>query len=186
MLNDTRGARILVVLSWIVLSGAAGCSQRSGLMIAGPDTVLPDNEDSAGFLDRMSSGAKVTENDAMRGVLLLMDGKDTTKTFQQRVKLLVERKVADPCWEFGSHRAITRGKLAYMVYQACKVRGGLMLAITGPNQRYCLRELEYQKIMSEGTMLTEVTGMEFVAVIGRADAFMRDKKIPTVLMGKEG
>jgi hypothetical protein len=185
MRTIARPARICLVAA--LCAGAAGCSGREGgLLIAGIDAKLPDNEDSAAFLDRISSQERVSENDAMRGILFLTDGNDSTTTFEQRVKMLAERKVVDASWEFGSHRPITKGRLAYMVYQACKVRGGVILTLIGPSQRYCLRELEYQKLMSEGTIYTDVTGMEYVAVLTRADSYLHDKKIPQVMAAGEG
>jgi hypothetical protein len=173
---------------WLVaLAGAAGCSSGgSEPLIAGRADALPEGEDSAAFLDRISSQARVTENDAMRGMLMLLDGKDACKTFEERVKSLAERRVVDRSWEFGSHRPVTKGKLAYMIYQACKVRGGVVVTLMGPTQRYCLRELEYQRFISEGTIYTDVTGMEFLAVVSRADAYMREGKVPEVMVSGTG
>ena len=157
-----------------------GCS-GSGNGIANPDSTLAVNEDSAAFLDRISSQDKVSENDAMRGILLLLDGKDTVRTFKQRVEILLDRKIVDAKWGHDASRTLTRGKLAYMIYQATKIPGGVMLWLTGPSQRYCLRELQYRKIMTKGSFFVRVTGMEFVGVLGRADICIRTGKIPDMV-----
>jgi len=174
--------------TWLVLTvtfvtGLCGCS-RGGLNVVGGDATLAANEDSAVLLDRLASGKTVGENDAARGMVLLLDGKDSCRTFQDRITLLRGRGVVGEHWDFVADRAITRGRLAYMVYQACKMRGGLTLALAGPSERYCLRELAYRRMMTVGPELTPATGMEFVAVLSRADAYIRTGQSPEVLAAK--
>jgi hypothetical protein len=68
-------------------------------------------------------------------------------------------------------RPITKGRVAYMTYQACGFKGGLTLLLTGPSQRYCLKELQYKGLMSHGVTYNTVTGMEYLAILGRIDEF---------------
>ena len=152
-----------------------GC--HSGRVI-GPKARLTTGEDSAAFLDRMSSQENVSENDAMRGILLLLDGKDKAQTFQERVTVLRERKIVDASWDFSASRPITRGKYAYMIYQASKMPGGIMLMVTGPSQRYCLRELQYHSVMVQGAVYMAIGGLEYVSVLSRADTYIRTGKVP--------
>ena len=109
-----------------VTGGMVGCTGVAP-HIANGDAALPTDEDSAAFLDRVSSEQTVNENDAMRGLLMVKQGKDSATTFAQRVETLVSKKIADSGWDYDAGRAITRGKLAYMVYQACGLPGGLIL-----------------------------------------------------------
>jgi len=164
-----------------------GCSQDQPLKVsAEPDAAakpLPSGELSDAYLDRISTQAAVSENDAMHGLLLLVDGKDNAKNFAQRVKLLADAGILSRNWTFVASRPITKGKLAYMVYQAAGMSGGVILSVSGPSQRYCLRELQYQKVMVEtGSYYSPVSGMEFIAVLGRADVYKRTGKVP----GKAG
>jgi hypothetical protein len=179
MRSAWRILRTVAVVAGLGLT--VGCNSAN-LQVAGAKAALPADESSAGFLDRVSSGQKVTENDAFRGLLLLLDGKDDAKTFEQRVQKLRQRNIIDKTWDCAASRALTKGKLAYMVYQATKLSGGVVLAITqplfGPTQRYCLRELQYREVMSPGLLLTPVTGVELVSVLGRADTYIRTGKIP--------
>jgi len=165
------------------LTAAAAC----GLVMAGCQTgepaivngqaALPEQENSAAFLDRISSLPNVSENDAMRGVLMLLDGKDEATNFAERVeKLRVRRIIGD--WDCDAGRPISKGKYAYMIYQATKLPGGVTLTVIGPTQRYCLRELQYREVMSEGWIFSKVTGMEYVAVLGRADVYARTGRLP--------
>ena len=167
-----------VIAVLLAISAMAGCGGTGG-QIADADAALQADEDSAAFLDRISSEPNVSENDAMRGVLLLLEGKDQAGTFRQRAEDLRGRSIVDASWDFDAARPIIKGKLAYMVYQAAKIPGGMMLRLTGPSQRYCLRELQYREVMAEGSTFSNVTGMEFVAVLGRADVYIRTGKVPS-------
>ena len=138
------------------------------------------NENSAEYLDRMSSRETVTENDLLSGMLMLLDGQDQAKTFAQRVESLQKRQILAAAWSHDAERATTRGRLAYMVSQAAKIKGGIILRVCGPSQRYCLRELQYMTMMGEGTAQGDITGMELVAVITRADTYIRTGEVPNL------
>ena len=75
--------------------------------------------------------------------------------------------------------------VAYMIHQACRAPRGVVLTLTGPSQRYCLRELQYLGMMSQGFPTTTVTGMEFVAVLTRAEEYRRTGKLPEVMSGRQ-
>ena len=164
-----------VTAAFLIFICCIGCG--NGEVVSHNDD-LPKSEDSAGFLDRISSLPVVSEDDAMRGILMLIDGDDTAESFQQRVQMLQQRGIAPTSWDYVSDRPITRGKYAFMIYQAAKFRGGIILSVTGPSRRYCLRELQFKKVMCNGPMLTEIPGTEYVAVLGRADAFIRTGHVP--------
>ncbi len=175
-MSSIRTALILagVLLVPVVLGG---CNQPGAVKLVGGDVVLPADEKSDAFLDRVSD-VDVTENDAMRGILLMLDGKDTAKDFAQRVDILTKRGIVNSAWNHDAKRPVTRWKLAYMVYQACKVKGGVTLMLTGPSCRYCLRELQYRKIMPPGFGGTTIKGMEYVAVLSRGDIYRRTGTAP--------
>ncbi len=170
----------VMLLAALWLATVTGCGTQPGLVVS-PEAALPAQENSAQFLDRISTQQVVSQNDAFRGLLLLSDGKDQSETFDQRVALLRQRGVIASRWSCRAEKSITRGKLAYMIYQSCNIPGGVILSLTGPSQRYCLRELQYQGFITEGAVYGQVTGMEFVAVLTRADAFLETGKIPEVL-----
>ena len=170
--------RVAAVLLAVVAAGVViGCTGPH-MKVAAAAATLPANEDSAAFLDRMSSLDTVSENDAMRGIILLLDGKDTAGSFEKRVNILTEKNIVAAGWDFAAHRPITRGKFAYMIYQTSKIPGGIILTLTGPSQRYCLRELQYHQVMAPGFLFAPVTGMEFVAVLTRADEYIRTGNLP--------
>jgi len=153
--------------------------------ITGGQAGLPADDGSPGYLDRISGLKDVSENDAMRGFLMILDGEDAAEDFQHRVEALKERGIVGANWSFDADRPLTKGRLAYMAYQASNVGGGVILTLTGPSQRYCLRELQYQGIMAQGLPNTQVTGMEFVAVLTRTDTYRRTGELPAVISGQQ-
>ena len=159
------------------VGGLVGCTAPEGTITGGQAT-LAANENSAAFLDRISSQDRITENDAMRGILMVLEGRDTAQTFKQRVQTLRNKRILSAGADLEAGRSITRGRLAYMIYQACKISGGIMLHLVGPTQRYCLRELQDRNMMREGFARTPVNGMEFVEAVTKAEVYRRTGKIP--------
>ena len=156
-----------------------GCAP-SQLTVTGEDATLPEGENSAAFLDRMSSQDTVTQNDAMRGVLML-DGGDNVRTFRQRVDSLIDKKVLDQKGDYDASDALSRGQLAEMICRACGLSGGIILRLTGPSERYCLRELQYRQMMTQGSASTQVSGMEFASVLTRAEIYKRTRRFPDMV-----
>ncbi len=176
MTDRIRHAATVAML--LLAAGTVGCQSFD---VVGAKETLPDGEGSPGFLDRISSQKDVSENDAMRGLLMLIGQENKAKTFKQRVDILLEKKIINPNWNYDARRPITKGRLAYMIYQACDFPGGIILALTGPSEHYCLRELQYQGVISSGTFYMSISGMEFVAVLNRADIYMQTGEIPDVI-----
>ncbi|HUT59271.1 MAG TPA: hypothetical protein VNA25_15585 [Phycisphaerae bacterium] len=179
------GQACVVVAAAIAASLLAGCGGPPG-SFKGAEAQLPQGEQSPEFLDRVSSQKHVSENDAMRGILMLLDGQDAAKGFQQRVEALKGRNIVNSRWSFDAARPVTRGRLAYMLCQALNIQGGVILTLTGPSQRYCLRELQYQGFLASGIMTTEIAGGEFVAVLARADAYKNTGEVPEILKTSGG
>lgn len=174
--------RIAALAALLAVGGCAAPADR----INGGEAVLPAGESSGTFLDRVSSLKNVTENDALRGALLLADGKDEAANFAARVERARTLGLVGAGWSFQADRPITKGRLAYIVYQACKTRGGITLWLFGPSQRYCLLELQYQGMISGGLACTPITGLEYVAIITRADTYIQTGGIPDLIQSSSG
>jgi len=160
--NHNASIRLLALLPLLAASLLSGCSYA----VIGADQPGPTAEDSPAFLDRVADRSTVSENDALYGLLTLLDGSDTSANFGRRWQTAADRKLVNSkCWDADADRPLTRGKLAYMMYQACNMTGGLTCTIFGPSQRYCLRELQYRHMLPDGLPSTPVTGSEYVAAL---------------------
>ena len=176
--------RALVIVSLAGMLAGAGCQAVPQAKVAGGDARLA-TADSAAYLDEMSSKPEVTQLDAAKGMLLLL-GEDQDVTFTEAVGKLRERKIAGAAWRFQAHRPTSKGRLAYMIYQACGLRGGLTLTVFGPSRRYCLKELQYRGLMTSGLPYNAVSGMEIVSVLTRADELRRTGKVSRTLSMEGG
>lgn len=165
-------------MMWLLVVPLAAIGCQGAGQIAGAKATLVDGESCAAFLDRISTQETVSENDACRGLLMLLDGEDPSPTFQRRVESLRGRHIVAAAWDLSAETPVTRGRLAYMIYQATEMSGGVILTVTGPSERYCLRELQYRKVMAAGSLMQPATGLEAVSVLSRADTYIRTGKIP--------
>ncbi len=171
-------ATVVVMAAAMAAWTLTGCGTPG--VVAGGNVTL-SGADSAQYLDKISSQPTVTEAQALEGIMLLL-GQQRKLTFAECVKLLKDRHIVSQRWDFRAERPATRGKVAYMIYQACGMKGGLTLTLTGPSQRYCLRELQYRGLMAPGLPYNPVTGMEYVAILARADELRRTGRVSPVML----
>ncbi len=168
-------ALLVFALGWAL----SGCSTYQTNSTVTQEGRVPANEDSADFLDRASLLEVMDMDNALHGLYLLVDGEDTCDNFRSRFHTLRRRGLVGSNWTVTADQPLTKGRLAYMAYKACEVKEkGVILSVFGPSRRYCLRELQYRGMMAPGGESNRVTGMEFVAVITRADTYKRTGQFP--------
>jgi len=172
---------LLIVLA--ALPAAAGCGPAAAPEIVKGDAPL-GGTDSADYLDRLSSTETVSEAVALEGILQVL-GQSQERSFAEAVAYLRQQGIVSARWRCQADRDVTKGRVAYMVYQTCQLKGGVTLTLTGPSQRYCLKELQYLGLVTEGQTYNTVTGMEYVAILSRADELRRTGKVPDVIRMEE-
>ncbi len=168
-------------LSFFTLSAALllalilpGCAP-SGIRPATAFTDLPPAETDvsydAKFLYELSEKRYCTVDDVYRGMLYFIDGTDTADNFEQRTARLVMHEVIDKRWTHSPNSPVTKGRIGYMLARAIGIRGGVMYNITGASERYALRELSYRGIVIGTSENAQITGSEYVGILGRADDY---------------
>ena len=123
----------------------------------------------AQFLFDLSKKKYCSTDDAYRGMLFLIDGKDTSKDFEERTARLAMRGVVKKNWRHSYNEVVTKGKVAYMLVRALGMRGGVMYNVTNASPRYSLRELVFMGIIVDGTEQSKLSGAEYVGILGRAE-----------------
>lgn len=63
---------------------------------------------------------------------------------------------------------LRKGPAAYMFLKALGIRGGIVLHLFGPSERYALKELVFQGIVSPGHVNDLVSGGELVQIMSQA------------------
>jgi len=111
--------------------------------------------------------------DGYRAVAILVRGSDDLKDAGKCRDALVEKKIAPAAWGLDAKAPLSKGQLAYMICQACGIKGGVMMRLLGPTQRYCLFECQYLELMQGGADYQFCTGGELVSVIDRSDGYLK-------------
>lgn len=177
-MTTNRAFGLAAVLAAAMLAGCQAGPVQQG------DAPALVTDDSAGYLDGLAARPEVTQDEAFAGLVLLLDGAAAEEPFEARVETLRQRGIVDRTWTFDPARTVTFGQAAYMLYQVFHERGlvgGATLMLLGPTQRYALREMQFQRLMGEGFVYQRITGMEYVAMLTRADAYIRTGRVPETL-----
>lgn len=140
-----------------------------------PSTFAP--EDLIYFAGLMQK--KVTfRYDACKAVVVLMGVKDRYIDLDSQIIFLRQRDLLPEEFEdrFDPMQPLRKGLLAYMVYSALDMRGGIALTLFGRSERYSLKELVFKGIMAEGNTKDIVTGEELFSVTIQALDYMEKRK----------
>lgn len=77
--------------------------------------------------------------------------------------------------EFALSQPLHKGLAAYMFCRALKIKGGIWLRLLGMNQRYALKELVFEGIMSAGSVNDIMSGKELILTFTRAVDYITTK-----------
>jgi len=118
----------------------------------------------------------VTSNDeAFYALLLFLDGEVTADSYEARVAELKRRGLLLQDFDRPANEAITRGHLAVVLVQALDIRGGVIMRTFGPSPRYATKELAHLGIYPVSGAHQPLTGEQFVATVGLAEDYLRQK-----------
>jgi len=163
-----RSLPVLAVLSGGLLAGCAPAH------VPEPVTVkYGANDDNAQFeFWRQLSERPLTSNDeAFHGLLLYLYQKDPVSDYAGRVRLLKDRAMLPASFDRPGDEAVSRGVLAVAVARVLKIRGGLMMHLTGNNPRYSLLELQDMELFPPSSENQTFSGGEFVGIIGKMEDY---------------
>ncbi|HKQ50637.1 MAG TPA: hypothetical protein VJZ71_21380 [Phycisphaerae bacterium] len=121
----------------------------------------------------------VTVDEAYRAMLILADGQDGSKDFEERKTKLESRGIARSAWKLEPENVIDSGSVAYMVCKICQIRGGVNMNLFGSwglgDRRYALRELVYREMIDESVDYQFMTGAILYGLMRDADELMAKK-----------
>jgi hypothetical protein len=125
------------------------------------------NDEDFEFWDSLSTQPVVTNNDALHGLLLLIDGKDDCETYECRYQAGVDKGWFDGNWG-DMPPADESARIGWMAVAGCqilKIKGGLTMQLFGDSPRYCSRELTFMGILPSVTENEALSGLEFTAYV---------------------
>lgn len=152
----------------------------------------PSTLDDVTFQAYIADLPVLTVDEACRAVLILYDGQDPSKNWQQRRERALERGLIRKTWRLSPEDVVDRGTVAYMICRTCRIRGGINAMVFGAvgigDRRYAHRELVYLGLLSQGSVRQAMTGAQMVSLLGKADELMEKKRLyetETLDIGKE-
>ena len=137
------------------------------------------------FWRQLSERPLTSNDDAFHGLLLYLYQNDPANDYGGRVRLLKDRKMLPAAFDRPGDEAVTRGVLAVAVAQILKIKGGLMMHLTGNNPRYSLLELQDMELFPPSSENQTFSGGEFVGIIGKMEDYQHGDtgKLPAANLG---
>lgn len=128
-------------------------------------------EDQLEFWHALTEQPLLTNNDALRGLLLFFDDEDETSDYNARVALCKQRGWLNETFDEDAQLAASRGTLATLLVRALDIKGGVTMRLWGVSPRYAIRELKYVGIYPPSSESQAFSGFEFVSLIGRVENY---------------
>jgi len=154
----------------------AGCSRT--VRTAQADRAEQLDEDT--FLhEHLPAQPMVTTAEAYRAMILLADGRDDRRDFEERARTLLDRGISRRQWQLQRDECIDRGSVAWMVCRILDIDGGVNMRLLGSwgpgDRRYAVRELYYRQLLDSTPAYRYMSGAELVDLLGKADAYLAEK-----------
>lgn len=145
------------------------------------------NDQQIDFWHELATKPVACNDDAFHGLLLELDGEDRNADYAGRVAALKARDLIPRSFNRPANEGVRRGTVAYALVQALQIKGGLVMTIFGPSERYAVRELRYIDLLPPSSPNQGLSGTEFVGVIGRFEDYQRGNPadLPASMMPPE-
>jgi hypothetical protein len=133
--------------------------------------------DTSYFRDLVNKG-NATYADTLRVIDILVKGQDTTATSFEALKTeLADKKIISSKWtHLKETDLINRGEVAYMLFKALNLKGGLSVKIFGLSCRYAYRECVDKKLMVPGFPNQLLSGAELISILAEAEKYQKGEK----------
>ena len=108
--------------------------------------------------------------EGFNAVAHLMGIEDYAKDFASQTAFFKEKEVITEriARELNPNLPLRKGLTAYILCRALGIKGGVWLRLFGMSERYALRELVFEEIMSPGNINDVMSGKEFVITLTKA------------------
>lgn len=139
------------------------------------------------FWHELADRPVTSNDDAFHGLLLYVDDADPSSNYDQRVASMKGKGLLPKDFSAAGNHAVTRGTLAYAMCKILNIKGGVMMHLTGGNQRYAVRELMYMGLFPTSTINQTFTGSEFLGIVGKMEDYQRGdpSNVPASVMPSE-
>jgi hypothetical protein len=181
-------AKALVIVALALLVFACGCQPKTHV----PESLTQklggvEVDDQMEFWHQLADKRMTSNDDAFRGLLLYMDGKDQAKSYEDRIANLRSRKMLPKGFDEPADLAVSRGTLAVAISRLISLKGGVTMRLLGPSPRYAVRELMFVGVYPTSSPNQTFSGAEYVGIIGRVEDYQRGNPadVPAAVMPSE-
>lgn len=167
----TRAGAAMLIAAIAMI--AAGCQTKTVEQSLTATVGGSDPEMQMEFWHQLYDKDLTSNDDALHGMLLFLDGKDDAADYAARVQTLKDRGLLPASFDRPADEAITRGTVAIMLYHALDLKGGVMATLLPNSPRYTMRELQFVGIYPQSSPQQTFSGGQFVSLIGRLEDYQR-------------
>src|SRR5688500_13794259 len=132
-----------------------------------------DEDTQLEFWHTLAQQPVTSNDDAFHGLLLFLDGTDPAADYAGRVAALKDRKLLPRRFNQPAEQAVDRGTLAVALSRALKIRGGIVMSLTGASPRYATKELVFLGVYPPSSPNQALSGTEYLGIIGKAEDYQR-------------
>lgn len=125
------------------------------------------------FWHTLAQQPLTSNDDALHGLLLFLDGADPGPDYAARVEALKQRRLLPGNFDGPAENAVERGTLAVALSRTLGIRGGVVMTLTGPSPRYATKELVFLGIYPPSSPNQTFSGTEYLGIIGKAEDYQR-------------
>jgi len=154
------------------LMTAGGCATARVERPVVADYGADDTDAQLDFWHTLAVKSVTCNDDAFHAILLDLDGTDPSADYAARVASLKARGLLQPSFNSPANEAVRRGVVAIAFCKITGIKGGVMMHLVGPTERYCLRELQYDNLMPPSSPNQTFSGVEMVGVIGKLEDYL--------------
>lgn len=158
----TAGAAVAAALLAL-----AGCALERTTVEQSMVERHPDSE--LDFLDAVSGETAVSNDDALHGLIMLLDTEVALASYEERVAFARGRGWIRADDAPPGNESATVGLVAVAVCDLLEIQGGVNMWLFGLTQRYCTLELVYREFIPRRTANQSLSGTEFIDLLGRVD-----------------
>ena len=165
-----RGVRGVAIIAFVFLWGCHSATVQTPVTAK---YVANDPDSQMNFWHELEGRAVTSNDDAFHGLLLYADNHDDAKNYDQRVTALKSRGLLPESFSEPANTSIKRGVLAVAIVKITGIKGGWVMHVFGPTQRYAVKELVYEGIYPSSSPQQTFSGAEFVGIIGKLEDYQQ-------------
>lgn len=166
-----RFERLLNCALLAVLGALAGCSAIPSATPVLGSGGAGSNISEMEFWHTVARQPVCTNDDALHGLLLYLEGEDACVDYPARVARLKSSGLLPPRFNAPAAGGATRGTVAFFAVKLLDLRGGLTAGILGHSERTAIRTMEYRDLLPPSGEGQVLTGAQFVGIVGRIEDY---------------